>query len=80
MRALLGSARLLHLAFGDNARASLSLSLVSLLPLSLTSTSQYARMMKLGIETVVDPLEFASALDSLHYLSLIHISEPTRPP
>lgn len=42
MRALFGSARLLHLAFGDKARASLSLSLVSLLPLSLTSTSQYS--------------------------------------
>ena len=34
---------------------------------------QYARMMKLGIETVVDPLEFASALDSLHYCDYILI-------
>lgn len=34
---------------------------------------QYARMMKLGIETVVDPPEFASALRSLHYCDYILI-------
>jgi len=34
---------------------------------------QYARMMKLGIETVVDPPEFASALDSLRYCDYILI-------
>lgn len=34
---------------------------------------QYARMMKLGIETVVDPLDFASALDSLKYCDYILI-------
>ncbi len=34
---------------------------------------QYARMMKLGIETVVDPPEFASALRSLHYCDFILI-------
>ena len=34
---------------------------------------QYARMMKLGIETVVDPPEFASALHSLHYCDYILI-------
>jgi len=34
---------------------------------------QYARMMKLGIETVVDPPEFASALQSLHYCDYILI-------
>lgn len=34
---------------------------------------QYARMMKLGIETVVDPPEFASALKSLHYCDYILI-------
>jgi flagellar biosynthesis protein FlhF len=34
---------------------------------------QYARMMKLGIETVVDPPEFASALKSLHYCDFILI-------
>ncbi|MDQ1264188.1 MAG: flagellar biosynthesis protein FlhF [Campylobacterota bacterium] len=34
---------------------------------------QYARMMKLGIETVVDPPEFASALDSLKYCDYILI-------
>ncbi len=32
---------------------------------------QYARMMKLGIETVVDPPEFASALNSLQYCDYI---------
>jgi flagellar biosynthesis protein FlhF len=34
---------------------------------------QYARMMKLGIETVVDPPEFANALDSLRYCDYILI-------
>jgi flagellar biosynthesis protein FlhF len=34
---------------------------------------QYARMMKLGIETVVDPTDFASALDSLKYCDYILI-------
>lgn len=34
---------------------------------------QYARMMKLGIETVVDPPEFAGALDSLKYCDYILI-------
>ncbi|HEY9202930.1 flagellar biosynthesis protein FlhF [Sulfurimonas sp.] len=34
---------------------------------------QYARMMKLGIETVVDPIDFASALDSLRYCDYILI-------
>ena len=34
---------------------------------------QYARMMKLGIETVVDPPEFATALDSLKYCDYILI-------
>lgn len=34
---------------------------------------QYARMMKLGIETVVDPPEFASALESLKYCDYILI-------
>lgn len=34
---------------------------------------QYARMMKLGIETVVDPPEFASALTSLKYCDYILI-------
>ena len=34
---------------------------------------QYARMMKLGIETVVDPPEFTSALDSLRYCDYILI-------
>lgn len=34
---------------------------------------QYARMMKLGIETVVDPPEFSSALDSLRYCNYILI-------
>ena len=34
---------------------------------------QYARMMKLGIETVVDPPEFSSALDSLKYCDYILI-------
>ncbi len=34
---------------------------------------QYARMMKLGIETVVDPPEFANALESLHYCDYILI-------
>lgn len=32
---------------------------------------QYARMMKLGIETVVDPPEFTSALESLKYCDYI---------
>lgn len=32
---------------------------------------QYARMMKLGIETVVDPPEFTSALDALKYCDYI---------
>ncbi|MBN2782860.1 MAG: flagellar biosynthesis protein FlhF [Campylobacterales bacterium] len=32
---------------------------------------QYARMMKLGIETVVDPPEFSSALNSLQYCDYI---------
>ncbi len=32
---------------------------------------QYARMMKLGIETVVDPPEFTSALNSLQYCDYI---------
>ncbi|MEA1892234.1 MAG: flagellar biosynthesis protein FlhF [Campylobacterota bacterium] len=32
---------------------------------------QYARMMKLGIETVVDPPEFATALNSLRYCDYI---------
>jgi len=34
---------------------------------------QYARMMKLGIETVVDPPEFATALESLRYCDYILI-------
>ncbi|NOQ29530.1 MAG: flagellar biosynthesis protein FlhF [Helicobacteraceae bacterium] len=34
---------------------------------------QYARMMKLGIETVVDPPEFAGALESLSYCDYILI-------
>ncbi len=34
---------------------------------------QYARMMKLGIETVVDPPEFATALDALKYCDYILI-------
>jgi flagellar biosynthesis protein FlhF len=34
---------------------------------------QYARMMKLGIETVVDPPDFTSALDSLRYCDYILI-------
>jgi len=34
---------------------------------------QYARMMKLGIETVVDPPEFASALNSLRHCDYILI-------
>ncbi len=34
---------------------------------------QYARMMKLGIETVVDPPEFTTALDSLKYCDYILI-------
>jgi len=34
---------------------------------------QYARMMKLGIETVVDPPEFSSALESLRYCDYILI-------
>jgi len=34
---------------------------------------QYARMMKLGIETVVDPPEFSSALNSLQYCDYILI-------
>ena len=34
---------------------------------------QYARMMKLGIETVVDPPEFTGALESLHYCDYILI-------
>jgi len=34
---------------------------------------QYARMMKLGIETVVDPPEFATALESLKYCDYILI-------
>ena len=34
---------------------------------------QYARMMKLGIETVVDPPEFSSALESLKYCDYIFI-------
>jgi len=34
---------------------------------------QYARMMKLGIETVVDPPEFSSALDSLRHCDYILI-------
>ena len=34
---------------------------------------QYARMMKLGIETVVDPPEFSSALESLKYCEYILI-------
>ncbi len=34
---------------------------------------QYARMMKLGIETVVDPPEFSSALNSLRYCDYILI-------
>ena len=34
---------------------------------------QYARMMKLGIETVLDPPEFSSALDSLKYCDYILI-------
>ena len=34
---------------------------------------QYARMMKLGIETVVDPPEFAHALESLKYCDYILI-------
>jgi len=34
---------------------------------------QYARMMKLGIETVVDPPEFASALNAMSYCDYILI-------
>jgi len=34
---------------------------------------QYARMMKLGIETVVDPPEFSNALESLKYCDFILI-------
>jgi len=34
---------------------------------------QYARMMKLGIETVVDPPEFSNALDALKYCDYILI-------
>jgi flagellar biosynthesis protein FlhF len=34
---------------------------------------QYARMMRLGIETVVDPPEFASALNALRYCDYILI-------
>lgn len=34
---------------------------------------QYARMMKLGIETVVDPIDFAGALESLRYCDYIFI-------
>jgi flagellar biosynthesis protein FlhF len=34
---------------------------------------QYARMMKLGIETVVDPPEFSTALESLRYCDYILI-------
>ena len=34
---------------------------------------QYARMMKLGIETVVDPVDFGSALESLKYCDYILI-------
>lgn len=34
---------------------------------------QYARMMKLGIETVVDPPEFSTALESLQYCDYILI-------
>jgi len=34
---------------------------------------QYARMMKLGIETVVDPPEFSTALNSLRYCDYILI-------
>jgi len=34
---------------------------------------QYARMMKLGIETVVDPPEFSSALNSMRYCDYILI-------
>jgi len=34
---------------------------------------QYARMMKLGIETVVDPIDFASAIESLKYCDYILI-------
>jgi len=34
---------------------------------------QYARMMKLGIETVVDPPEFSNALESLRYCDYILI-------
>lgn len=34
---------------------------------------QYARMMKLGIETVVDPTDFSSALESLKYCDYILI-------
>lgn len=34
---------------------------------------QYARMMKLGIETVVDPSEFSNALESLKYCDYILI-------
>ena len=34
---------------------------------------QYARMMKLGIETVVDPPEFSSAINSLRYCDYILI-------
>lgn len=34
---------------------------------------QYARMMKLGIETVVDPPEFASALNAMRYCDYILI-------
>ena len=34
---------------------------------------QYARMMKLGIETVVDPPEFSTALNALQYSDYILI-------
>jgi len=34
---------------------------------------QYARMMKLGIETVVDPPEFSTALNSLRYCDYIFV-------
>ncbi|MCF6340132.1 MAG: flagellar biosynthesis protein FlhF [Sulfurimonas sp.] len=34
---------------------------------------QYARMMKLGIETVVDPVDFGSAIESLRYCDYILI-------
>ncbi len=40
---------------------------------ALEQLMQYARMMKLSIETVVDPPEFASALESLKYCDYILI-------